>query len=95
MHIGQTKIAPRITVGQPLVVQAKQMQHRGMEIVNVHGVLRNIETKLVTLAVTDTWLDAPARHPDRKTARMVVPPVSISVENTLTCLLYTSTSTRD
>ena len=47
MHIGQSKIAPRVPIRQLLVIDAQKMKHRRMQIVNVNLVLYRSKSKVV------------------------------------------------
>ena len=38
-HVGQTEIAALVSVGHPLVVDTQQVEHRGMQIVDLDHVL--------------------------------------------------------
>src|SRR5439155_19088988 len=50
-------------------------ENGGVEVVDVHLVLDRLEAELIGGAVRVTSLDAPARQPDGKAVRVVVPPV--------------------
>src|SRR5437588_399482 len=72
-HVGQPKIPTLEAVRQLEVVQAEQMQQRGMEIVDVNGVLDNAPADVIGLADDLPALDAAAGHPDAKGKGMMVP----------------------
>ena len=38
-HVGQAEVAAAVAVGQPLVIEAHQVQDRGVQVVDVHAVL--------------------------------------------------------
>ena len=50
----------------------KQMQDRGVQIVDVDAILRGVEAEVVALAERDAGLDAAAGQPHRESIRMVV-----------------------
>jgi hypothetical protein len=54
------------------MVEAEQMQHRGVQVVDVHRFRHGVESKLVCLAVNMTGLDTASRQPDTETAVVVV-----------------------
>jgi hypothetical protein len=56
--VGQAEIAALEAVGQAQVVQAEQVQHRGVKVVDVDGVAGDPQSDLVGLAV-----NLPARIP--------------------------------
>src|SRR5262245_6194043 len=47
VDVGQTVIAATVTVGQFLVVQAQQMQNRGVQVMNVDAILDRVPAELV------------------------------------------------
>ena len=42
MHVGEAKIAPLETMGQPGVVDAQKMEGGGVEIVDVDGIVDDV-----------------------------------------------------
>lgn len=55
-------VAPRVTVGEALVIDAEEVQDGGLEIVNVNGVLRDVVTEIVGAAVDVSAFHAAALH---------------------------------
>ena len=51
MHIGQPEVAAGVAVGEPGVVEAEQVQDRGVQVVDVHGVLDGLVAEFVGRAV--------------------------------------------
>ena len=51
MHVGQPHVAAAEAVGQPLVVDAEQVQHRGVQVVDLDLVLDGVVAVLVGRAV--------------------------------------------
>ena len=47
MHIRQPEVASGVAVGELLMVDSKEVQHGGMKIVNVHGIVLHVHTELV------------------------------------------------
>jgi hypothetical protein len=72
MHVGQSEVAALETIRQPLVIDAQQVQQRGLEIVDMDAVLRDVDPQIVARAVLNPALHAAARHPDGKGIRMMV-----------------------
>ena len=54
MHVGQAVVAALEAVGQLRVVEAEQVQDRGLQVVDVDLVLGDAEAEFVGLAVRDT-----------------------------------------
>jgi len=69
---GQPAIQPVVIVGQPFVIEAQQMENRGIEIPNRGGIDFGPTAKLVGCAVADARLNACAHHPTSKAIGIVV-----------------------
>src|SRR6516225_2657815 len=54
MHIGQPKTAAIVLISQALVIKAKEVQHRRVEIVNADSILDGAVAELVGRAVADS-----------------------------------------
>jgi hypothetical protein len=63
VNVGQAKISTLETEGQLCVVEAEQMQDRGVEIVDVHGVLNRIEPKFIGATMHMAFLQTATCHP--------------------------------
>ena len=50
MHVRQAEIAALEFVSQLRVIQAQQVQHGGVQVVDVHPVFHHVEAKFVGLA---------------------------------------------
>ena len=72
LDAGQPLIEPLVAVGEALVVDAEQVQHRGVEVADVDRVLDDVVAEVVGLAVDRAALRAAAGHPHREAARVVV-----------------------
>ena len=42
--VGQPEVAAAVAVGEPLVIDAHQVEDRGMEVVHMHVVLDRLKT---------------------------------------------------
>src|SRR6185436_16298304 len=51
MHVGEAEIAAIVTIGQLLVIEAEQMQHRGVKIVHVNFVSDGCAAEFVRRAI--------------------------------------------
>ena len=65
MHVGQAEVAAGVAVGELLVVEAQQVQDRGVQVVDVDLVLDGLEAELVGRAVDVPPLHAAAGQPHR------------------------------
>ena len=72
LDAGQLGLKALEVVGEPLVVDAEQVQERGLEVSDVHRVFNNVVGELVGFAMDDAALDAAARHPEAEAARVMV-----------------------
>ncbi len=62
-----------MTVGEPFVIDAQDMENGGMQVVDVDGILGDVVAIIVGSAIGDAFFDAGAGKPVGKTARMMVP----------------------
>ena len=74
VYVGKPKVTAVEEVRQALVVQAQQMEQRGMDVVVVHNLLGRLIAKLVGGADDLPALDAGAGHPKGHGAGVVVAP---------------------
>src|SRR5437773_5396517 len=77
VHVGQAETAPLIEVSEALVVDAEQVQKRGLEVVDVHGVFHDVVAKFAGLSVNQSRLAAAAGRPHREATGVVVAAVII------------------
>ena len=61
VNIGEPKIPARIAIGKCFVIEAEQMQHGGVQVVDVDLVLHGLEPELVGGAVNRSALHPAAR----------------------------------
>ena len=61
IDVSQPEITPCVSVCQPHVIQAQQMQHCGMQIVHMNAIFHGIVTVLVRVAVGQSALNTAAR----------------------------------
>ena len=61
MDIGQAVIAALMAIGQEFVVDAEQVQHRRIQVVDMDGIFDDIVREIVRFAVDGSWLDARSR----------------------------------
>ena len=67
VDVGQAEVAAIVAEGEPLVIQAQQVEHGGMEVVMRDAALNGVHAELVGGAVGNPRLDAAARHPHGET----------------------------
>ena len=72
MNIGQTEITPRMTVGKFFMVESQQMQHRCVQVVDVHLVDDSLKAKFVGFPVGHTTFDSTTGHPHCEAVMIVV-----------------------
>ena len=63
MHIGQAVITSAVTVCEPGVIEAEQLENGGVKIVNMNAVFCNCCANLVGAAIREPALRAGAGEP--------------------------------
>ena len=71
-HVCQPKVTSRILERQPLMVQAQQVQDRGMQIVHVDFVGDGFESQFVGGPVCDAAFEAASGQPGGKTLGVMI-----------------------
>src|SRR5437868_4521562 len=61
-----------MAVGQSFVVEAEQVQHRGVQVMNAGAFLGGPKTKLIGSAINCAPPNAPARQPDAEAVVIVI-----------------------
>src|SRR5262249_58829212 len=74
-RVGQPHGAPAEADRQAFVVDAQEVEHRRVQVVDLDLVLDGVVAVVVGLAVDRAALDAPAGQPDGEAVRVVVAPV--------------------
>src|SRR5207244_4144425 len=64
--VGQTEVTTIEAIGEPLVIEAEQMQQRGMQVVDVDFVRHRLVAKLVGRSVMKAPFHSGPRQPDRE-----------------------------
>src|SRR5260221_2615241 len=72
MNIGKAEVAPGMMERELFMIEAEQVQDRGLEVVNVDGILDDVKAELVRRAVSQPALHAAAGQPHRVSARMMI-----------------------
>ena len=72
MNVRQPEVTALEAIRELLMVHTKQMQDRGVEIMNVNRLIDNVVAEIVGLAVNLSAFDATTRHPHREVARVMV-----------------------
>src|SRR5687767_12636732 len=77
--VGEAHVEPLVAEGEAAVVKAEEVQQGGVEVVGVHGVLRDAPAEVVRGADHLTALDPDARQPDGEGVRVMVTPGAVEV----------------
>ncbi len=64
LDIRQAKVTSLIAERQSLVLDAEEMKHGGVQVMDGDTVLLSVVAKFVSVAVGDTGLDSATGHPD-------------------------------
>ena len=73
VYVGETKVPPRISIGQAGVIEPQQVEDSGMKVMDAYRVLHGMIAELVGRAIPETGLYSPAGHPEGKTLGMMPP----------------------
>ena len=60
VDVGEAEIAAGVAVGELFVVEAEEVQHRGVEVVDVDGLVGGLEAEFIRRAVDRAAADAAA-----------------------------------
>src|SRR3954462_1880907 len=71
-HIRQPHVAAGEAEGKPRVIEAEQIEHRGVQVVNLELVFNHLVAELVGLAIDGAALDASAGHPEGEPKLIVI-----------------------
>src|SRR5262245_13000973 len=83
MNIRQAEFTPLELKGEPGMVHTQAMQDRGVQVVHVHRVARDVIAEVIRLTDAQSRLNAATREPDCEAARVMVAPVIVCRELTL------------
>src|SRR5215831_8049574 len=72
VHVGQAKIPALEFVREPGVIEAEQLKHCGMQVVDVNLVLGHVETEVVAFTQSDSRLHAATRQPHCESVGMMI-----------------------
>src|SRR5262245_21342546 len=72
VNIREPEVAPLEAVGEPLVVDAEEVQKGRLEVVDVDRVFGHAHPQFVRFAITDAGLHPAASHPEREGVGMMV-----------------------
>src|SRR5690349_8291305 len=75
MHVRKATLHAVVVVTQPLVIEAEDMEHRRMEVVDARHVLNGLVTELVRCTVAEAAFHARTGEPDGEAFRIVVTPI--------------------
>jgi hypothetical protein len=83
MDIGETVAAALKAEGQFRVVDAQAVQQRGVQVVDVDGILGDVVAVVVRAAVCLASFDAASGQPQAEATRVMIPTVVIFCETSL------------
>ena len=74
MDVRKAEVPALEPVGESFVVDAEEVQHRGVEVMDMDDVFYGVVSEVVGGAVSDAALNPAARKPGAETLRVMVPP---------------------
>ena len=93
VNVGQTEVAPLISVGKFTMINSKQMKNRGIKVVYMHGILRpmmliwlnyisvtvrKVVTVVIGLTVSDSGFYTTSCHPCSECTGMMITAVVLT-----------------
>jgi hypothetical protein len=81
-YAGQFKVQTVHSEGELIMIKAKAVKDRCLEIVHVNRVLDDIETELIGLAVLNARFDTATGHPHSEGLGMVITPLAATKGST-------------
>ena len=78
MDIGQSVITAGITIGELFVIEAHQVKHRGMQVMDVNRLVLGPESEVIRGAVNLATLDPASREPHREAPMIMVPTIDLA-----------------
>src|SRR5262249_40644326 len=82
VDVSQTVVAAGVAVGQALVIDAQEMQDRGVEVVDMDLVLDGVPAEFVGGPVCEPAAHAAAGHPHREAVGVMVAAVPLLGDRT-------------
>src|SRR4030095_10405879 len=81
--VGEAKVAALEAVGEAQVIEAEEVEDRGVEIVDMHRVARDVPADLVGFAIGEPAFDSATGEQDRKRIRMMISTGDLLVPGTI------------
>ena len=76
VHVGQSKVASLITVGQLLMINSEQMKNGGLQVMHVDGVLHDVHAIVIGLSIAEPGLYSATGQPVSEAIRVMITPVT-------------------
>ncbi len=70
--VRKAEVASHVAIGQFCMIQAETVQHRGLQIVNVHVVFGDLQAQFIALSDNLAGFDPTSGEPYTETVRMMV-----------------------
>ena len=77
VDIGEAEVSSLEAVDQFFVVYPEEVEHCGMEVMDMNDILNGIISQLIGVAVTNPAFDSTASHPHRKSLDVVIAPSAL------------------
>ncbi len=75
-NVGESHFPAGVEEGETFVIEAEQMQDRGMPVVDVHSLGDSFVAMVISRAVTEATFHTPASHPHREAFVVVIASVA-------------------
>src|SRR6266567_8167543 len=74
-HIGEAESPALVSIGQPFMINAHQVEQGRLKIMYVDGIFYNIVTEVIRLSVAEPGFYTSPGHPHGEAAGMMVPAI--------------------
>src|SRR5687767_3307090 len=81
MHIGEPEIAALEAMGQARMIEAEEVENRGVEIVDVDAIADAVEAEVVAFTVHEAAFHAAAREPQGEAVWMMIAAVAAALHH--------------
>ena len=81
MNVGQTKVASLKSIGQSSVIETQQMQQRRIQVMDMHWVGYDIESKVIRLAVNISSFESAPSKPHAEAAIVMIASIISSLNH--------------
>ena len=72
MHVGQAEVTALVFVNESFMINAKQVHHGGVQVMDANGIFRHVDAVIISTSVVGPAAYASASHPHGKATGMMI-----------------------